>query len=68
MSPLCAGESSMLHTKKEANVRAGEKGILMASFDSCQDSGLTPTLPLMGGRDPGSTFVQALRLWHFREK
>lgn len=45
-----------------------EKGILMASFDSWQNSGLTPNLPLMGGRDPGGTFVQALRLWHFREK
>lgn len=65
----CASESSMLHTKGEkVNVRAVEKGILMASFDSWQDSGLTPTLPLMGGRDPGGTFVQALRLWLFREK
>lgn len=57
----------MLHTKKEVNVRAVEKRILMASFDSCQDSGLTPTLPLMGGRDPRSTFVQALRLWHLEK-
>lgn len=53
---------------EKVNVRAVEKGILMASFDSWQDSGLTPTLPLMGGRDPGGTFVQALRLWLFREK
>ncbi len=55
-------------TQRKVNVRQWEKGILMASFDSWQDSGLTPNLPLMGGRVPGGTFVQALRLWHFREK
>lgn len=65
---LCAGKSSMQRIKREVTVGAEEKGILMASFDSWQDSGLTPSLPLMGGRDPGGTFVQAIGLWHFREK
>lgn len=37
--------------RKESKCQDRKKGILMASFDSWQDSGLTPTLSLMGGRD-----------------
>lgn len=40
----------------------------MTLFNSWQDSGPTPAPLLMGGTDTGGTFVQALRLWHFREQ
>ena len=59
---------ALCSSQKNLECRGNGKGILMASFNSWQDSGMTLTLPLMGGGDPGGTFVQALTLWHFREK
>lgn len=63
--------SQELHVHKEVNTGplGGEKKrILMTLFNSWQHSGPTPAPLLMGGTDAGGAFVQARRLWHFREK
>lgn len=52
-APCCTQRKTWMSEK-------GKKGILMASFDSWQDSGLTPAPPLIGCWDPGAPLFRRL--------